>query len=263
VRKAKIVTESSIMNREITKRTTTGTLVSGALLLLLGMQAHGAEPLRWSVTPYLWASTTELDLSFGDRSVGGVVDFPDLVDTLDAAFMIHVEGGRGAWSTFADLTYIEASDRAERTLLAIDSENQQTILDLALAWHPDGIDGPLNVFAGLRYAAFDDRYDFRVLESGTLLGSSRSDTDYYDLLLGLRYRFDLSDRWSLGTRGDFSFGDSEGSALLRAHFAYTVGKRRQNRILFGYQYKQADFEDGGLETEFRYYGPTAGFNFRF
>ena len=91
----------------------------------------------------------------------------------------------------------------------------------------------------------------------------RSTKDYYDGLIGLRYRFDLSERWALLTHGDLSFGDSEGTFLLRADFAYTVGKRQLNRILFGYQYKEAEFKDGDLVTDFSYNGPLAGFNFRF
>ena len=82
-------------------------------------------------------------------------------------------------------------------------------------------------------------------------------------MLGLRYRFDLSDRWALHTRGDVSFGDSEGTLMLRANFAYTVGERGQNKILLGYQYKEAEFEDSGLKTAFEFSGFVAGFNFRF
>ena len=86
---------------------------------------------------------------------------------------------------------------------------------------------------------------------------------YYDALLGLRYRFNLSERWSLDTRGDASFGDSEGTLLARASLAYTVGAKRQNRILIGYQYKQMEFLENDVTTEIRLQGPVAGFNFRF
>ena len=95
------------------------------------------------------------------------------------------------------------------------------------------------------------------------LGEQRSTNDYYDALLGIRCRFELAERWELLTHGDLSFGDSEGTFLLRANFAYIVGKHRQNRILFGYQYKEAEFRDGDLVTDFSYQGPIAGFNFRF
>jgi hypothetical protein len=34
-------------------------------------------------------------------------------------------------------------------------------------------------------------------------------------------------------------------------------------VSFGYHYKEAEFKDGDLTTEFDYHGPLAGFNFRF
>ena len=46
-------------------------------------------------------------------------------------------------------------------------------------------------------------------------------------------------------------------------FAYTVGKRQRNRIMFGYRYKQTEFKDGNLITDYTYSGPLAGFNFLF
>jgi hypothetical protein len=46
-------------------------------------------------------------------------------------------------------------------------------------------------------------------------------------------------------------------------FAYIVGKRRPIRILYGYQYKEAEFRAGDLTTDFSFQGPMAGFNFRF
>lgn len=174
--------------------------------------------------------------------------------------MINVEGGRGHWSFFGDLTYLETSDTNERTLVVIDTNSKQTILDTGVAYWPNGVDSSLSMIGGLRYTGFDDRYTFTVDDMP--VSNQRNSSDYYDVLLGARYRFDLGERWSLLTRADFSFGDSEGTFLLRANFAYTVGKRQQNRILFGYQYKQAKFKDGDLTSDFSYQGPMAGFNFR-
>lgn len=224
---------------------------------------HGGDSLSWAVTPYLWAPNTTIDLSLGDNSIGGEVSFSDILDTLDAAFMGHVEAAKGNWSAFADLTYVDASDTTERTLIRIASQNKQTFLDLAVAWHPRGIHEAFSIFGGLRYTAADSRFDFVSVPNDTPLGSRRSDSDYYDALLGLRYRFDLSDRWSLQTHGDVSFGDTEGTLLARASFAYIVGERRENRILIGYQYKQLELKDSDVTTEIRMQGPTAGFSFRF
>ena len=223
--------------------------------------AESQEPIQWSVTPYIWASDTKVNLTLRDESLGGdKISFKDLLDTLDSAFMINVEGGRGHWSLFGDLTYLETSDTKERKLLVIDTNSKQTVLDTGVAYWPSGVGTPLSLIGGLRYTGFEDRYTFSI--GDTPVSQQRNSNDYYDALLGVRYRFDMSERWSLLTHADFSFGDSKGTFLLRANFAYTVGKRQQNRILLGYQYKQAEFRDGDLTTDFSYQGPMAGFNFR-
>lgn len=238
-------------------------ILLGATLIAYPCGARAESGIEWSITPYIWASTTRVDLSFRDTTVGGEISFGDLLDTIDSAFMINVEGGRGRWSVFADLTYLDTSDTDRRNLLSIDTRSKQTILDAAVSWWPEGVGTPLSVFGGVRYSGFDDRYDFRLIQDGTLLASRRSEKDYYDALLGLRYGFQLSDRWSLLSHGDLSFGDSEGTFLLRALFAYTVGKRGQNNLVAGYQYKRAEFRDGDLTIDFDFHGPVAGFNFRF
>jgi hypothetical protein len=80
--------------------------------------AQDSDKFGWSVTPYIWASDTSLDISVRDTGIGGGADikFSDLLDDLDTAIQIHVEGGKGNWSGFGDLTYIETSDTTQRPL---------------------------------------------------------------------------------------------------------------------------------------------------
>ena len=245
---------------------------STALACLLSLSvtpayAQQADEFGWSITPYLWATDTTVDLTFQDVNIGtGEISFSDLLDVLDAAFMIHVEGGGGNWSAFGDLTYLKISDSTERggpIVDSIDTDSKQLFFDGAVAWWPNGAGSNFSLFGGLRYSGFDDRYTFRLIADNLPDVERRSTKDYYDALVGLRYRFDFSDRWALLTRADTSFGDSEGTVLLQANLAWTVGKRQQNRILFGYQYKTAEFRDDDLRLDFDYQGPMAGFNFRF
>jgi hypothetical protein len=227
-------------------------------------RAQDSSSFNWSITPYLWATETAVDLTFRDADIGaGEISFSDLLDVLDAAFMIHVEGGGGNWSAFGDLTYLKTSDSSERTVFIVDSDSKQLFLDGAVAWWPGGGGSNFNLYGGLRHSGFDDRYTFRLAVDNTPVGERRSTKEYYDALIGLRYRFDLSERWALLTRADTSFGDSEGTVLLQANLAWAVGKRRQNRVMLGYQYKTAEFTDGDLTLDFDYRGPLAGFNFRF
>ncbi len=224
--------------------------------------AQSGGNAHWSVTPYIWASDTSLDFTLNGSPVGGAdLSFGDILDVLDAAFQIHVEGGKGNWSAFADFTFISTADSTELPIVRIDTDSEQVVLDAAAAYWPGGVGSPLNLFGGVRYTGFDDRYRFSV--AGTPVGESRSTQDYVDALLGIRYRFDLSNRWGLLTLADVSFGDSEGTWQVQGLFAYTVGKRQRNHIMFGYRYKQAEFKDGNLTTDFTYSGPLAGFNFRF
>lgn len=240
--------------------------IAFAVLMLLGStptaSAQTGDGFNWSITPYIWASDTSIDISLNDVNLGGDISFSDLLDVLDSAIMIHVEGGKGNWSAFGDFTYLEISDSTVRTLATIDVKNEQIFFDAGVAYWPDGFGSPFSLFGGLRYTGFDTRLRF-FGPGGTLLTERLSDNDYYDALLGIRYRFALSDRWDLLTHGDLSFGDSEGTFILRANFGYTVGQRRLNRILFGYQYKEAEYKDGDLVTDWTFNGPMAGFNFRF
>jgi len=226
--------------------------------------AQESDSFVWSITPYVWAPTTNIDLTVRDTNIGsGDISFNDLLDTLDTAFMVHVEGGKGNWSAFGDLTYMKTSDSTERTVFTIDIDSEQVYLDAAMVYWPGGVGSQLSLFGGLRYSGFDETYGFSLTNSGNVVGDVPSGEDYYDALLGIRYRFDFSERWHLLTHGDASFGDSEGTYLVRANFAYTVGKRQQNRILFGYQYKTAEYSEGDLIKDFTMHGPMVGFAFRF
>ena len=239
-----------------------GVLVA-PMIFAADAKAQQGDGLSWSITPYIWAPDTKVDLTFEDTSVGGTIRVKDVIDTIDTAFMVTAEAGKGNWSAFFDFMIIDASDVTERTLVSVRARNKQQFIDVALSWWPGGIDSPFSLIGGLRHTGFDNRYEVVSNPTGNTLLSTRSDPDYNDVLLGLRYRFDLSERWALLTRADGSFGDSDGTLMLRANFAYKVGKRQQNQVLFGYQYKEADFDDAGLETAFEFSGFQAGFNFRF
>ncbi|WOJ92821.1 hypothetical protein R0135_13645 [Congregibacter variabilis] len=250
----------NVQNRLATRFAT----LSFALCVSAGAAAQGNDDLQWSVTPYLWASTTELDLSFRDTSISPeAISFRDLVDTLDAAFMVQTEVGRGNWSAFGDLTYIKTSSSDRRDQLAIDINSTQVFLDAAVAYWPQGVGTSLNVFGGLRHSGFDNDFGFTAINTDRPTTVRSSDKAYYDVLLGVRYQKPVSERWQLRTYADYAFGDSDGVFVVRGSFAYAFGKSRQNHALVGYQYKEAEFTDGDLTNAFSYYGPVAGIEFSF
>ena len=224
--------------------------------------AQDGSDIQWSVTPSAWFPDTTVDLALQDTNVGsGKIRFSDVLDVVDIGFMLQVEGGRGSWSGFSDLTYVSTSDTTEREFLTVDADNEQILVDAAVAYWPKGVGSPLSLFGGIRYSGLDGQY--RISLDDTELGTQRSGENYTDVLLGVRYRFDFADRWSLLARADYSAGDSEGSFLLRANLAYAVGQRQQNRFIFGYQHRQAEYRDGDLTLDMRLSGFVAGYSFRF
>jgi len=250
----------------MTERTFRPTLPACILAIVLGWQlapaASAAEPLKWSITPYIWATDISGDLKVDGTPIGGVeIDFDDLLDTTDAGFQIFVEAGRGRWSGFADVTYLKTSDNADIDVLRLKSESESWVVDVAAAFWPAGEEGGLSLFAGMRYSSMDD--DYRFLLNGSQLTKIGKSRDFTDALVGARFHYPFAERWTFLSRVDGSFGDSEGTYQLEALIRYTVGKRQQNGILFGYRYKQAKFESGRLKEDFTYKGPLVGFNFRF
>ncbi len=237
------------------------------LTLFLGVPASAATGgTGWSITPYVWATETKVDLKADGTPIGGdTVSFKDLLDVTEESFQIIVEGGRsdGNWSAFVDLTYLETSDKSSAGAVQIKTDSEQWFVDAAMAYWPNGEASGLNLFGGIRYTSLDDRYKFSLPALGQPLGTLKNDRSFTDLLLGGRYRFDFNESWALHTRADYAFGDSDGIFQLEAAVRYAVGKGRQHGILIGYRYKESQLEDGGLEEDYKFNGPIVGFNFRF
>jgi len=221
--------------------------------------------INWSVTPYLWATETKYKLKADGTPIGeGKVTFDDLVDTSDASFQIVTEAGikGGKWSAFVDVTYLETSDTYNGSILRVDSESENWLADAAVAWWPGGEDAGFSLFAGGRYTDLDDRFHFQTQENKQSLAVLENQRDFLDVLIGLRQRFTLGERWSLLTHGDYSWGDSDGIYQLQAIFRYGMGSNQQYGLMFGYRYKEARFKHGNLDEKNEYYGPLLGFNFR-
>lgn len=236
------------------------------LLALVTREAIAGEGLDWSVTPYLWATETNYKLKFDGTPVdSGTVTFDDLIDTTDASFQLVTEAGFSdyRWSVFADVTYLDTSDTYRGPLLRIDSDSEQWLVDGGLAWWPWGEAGGFNLFAGARYTDLDDNYEFKLADNSLSLGVADNQRDFLDVMVGVRHRFDLAERWSLLTRADYSSGDSEGIWQVQAVFRYGMGEGNKYGLMLGYRYKKAKYENRGIEEDNEYYGPLLGFNFRF
>lgn len=227
--------------------------------------------LNWSVSPYIWATDTSYRLKADGSDLGtGNINFGDLVDTIDAAFQIVVETALAdsRWSAFLDFTYLKTSDDESINLpplgsLQLDTDSEQYFIDAAISFWPSGQESGMAVYGGLRYTDLDDKTVVNLASDGSRLGVLRLDRDFTDALLGVRYVLEMSPVWSLATKADYGFGDSEGIWQLQAVLRYAVGREKRHGIVAGYRYKEAEFDANRIKEDYEYKGPAVGFNFRF
>jgi hypothetical protein len=246
---------------------------SGTALLCLGglapaAQAAEGEGWDWVVAPYGWAAdiSTDLQLRNPPPPTSGAIStdtrFTDIVDKIDGAFQIHIEGQGDHWGMFTDFTFLGLADEHDRPRFHTESDLDTRLFELAAVWSPDehryhGLD----LFAGLRYIDVDLTAQLEPVNP--LFATHRIDTGetYNDFMLGARYTWALSDRWGLTLRGDGSFGDTDGTWNASAVANY---KMKRGAWYFGYRYLSVEVEnDTGHQIDITLNGPMIGYGFAF
>lgn len=236
-----------------------------AILACSSIDASAQERWHWIAAPYLWAVDVSTDLDVPPPVSGGIsrrTGFDDIVDKLDGAFQIHVEGQGDRFGVFADFTYLGLSDENTRRLFHSESDLDSRLFEAAAVWSPaeqrfTGVD----IFAGLRYIDLD--ISSTITPTGPLgLPPIRVDLDksFSDLMLGARYTWAFGDRWGLTLRGDGSWGDTEGTwnASVVANY-----KMKSGVWFFGYRYLDVDAQARGVEADLVLNGPAIGYGFKF
>jgi len=96
-----------------------GVVVVALIITATAGSVDAADRWQWSLTPYMRGSDISETLLLDGAEVGGEdTELSDLVDTLDTSLQLHFEGVGDRWGLFADVTYIELEDSAERTVIA-------------------------------------------------------------------------------------------------------------------------------------------------
>lgn len=86
---------------------------------------------------------------------------------------------------------------------------------------------------------------------------------YTDALIGARYRFKFSDKWSLKLRADASTGDTEYTWTVEGLFGYRIRNNKDKQLLFGYRHREVEIDEDGLEQEIEMSGPVFAARFDF
>ena len=193
-----------------------------AALLVLSPLVSVAAETEWLVAPYIWLSDITLDQSSG---VSGGISASDLLDKTDSAGMIRIEAARNRWGFTADYLWVAVSEGVTIPLpppfmgFGLNAALDTKIFELGGFFRPSGTDSGVNYLFGLR----NINVEKTLIAIPPLGGPTQrfdSDSDFTDVYGGARYLYRINDNWDLNLRGDYKFGDSEGTWNLLAIVGY-------------------------------------------
>jgi hypothetical protein len=237
--------------------------IATALCFSANASAAENDGWEWLIVPYGWAASigTDLTTTSPPSESSTDTDFRDVVDKLDGAFEIHIEGQGDRFGVFADFTYLGLADERKHPRFEIESDLDTRLFEIAGVWNPSdqrfrGVD----VFAGLRYIDVDFTSQLKPVNPIFRTVTVDGGETFNDFMVGARYTWAMSERWSLTVRGDGSFGDTEGTWNASAVAQYRTGN---GAWVFGYRHLDVELKARGSNTNITMSGPEVGYAFRF
>lgn len=211
---------------------------------------------------YLWAVNVD-----GDSTVRGVsnplqLDFGDIFDNLDGAFISHFEAVHNdKWGVIVDVNYLNIGNTFSAPVSAIDLTMKETIATFDGFYRITQDAHKIDLVAGLRYNELKLEYNFL----DRIFASSMTE-NWWDPVIGVRYRYPFNDQWRLQLRGDIG-GFGLGSDFTWQTVAMLDYQPWKNvSLTAGYRALHIDYENGDGRDKFVYdvtiHGPVIGFNIR-
>jgi hypothetical protein len=230
-----------------------------AVAMLFPVPAHAWE---LQVTPYAWLAGVDGDIGAVPGLSGDDISlsFGDVWDSLDYAGMLFASARNGSWVVFADATATKQS--VEENLggvpggLTVQTESQ-TIALAAGRTISQSNDHRIHAYFGARGWWVSN--DFEV--EGQVDASS--DANWFDPIVGIAARRDLTDRWALigmADIGGFGVGaDFEASLLGGVTYAFSD----RFGVSVAWRYLSVDYSRDDFVYNVDQSGPVVGATFRF
>lgn len=258
------------------KRAIVTSFVIFLLLCPLAQAEDSSEPKNWewNLTPlYLWGVNMNGDLTVANQTIPVVLDFDQIFDTLEAFISLHLEGlYKKKWGFLFDIMHTNIAGSTTLpspfiTALRVDFEETLVELGAIYRFYEKGA----HIFEALGGARFTNMDTEVTITSPIPILPSRleSKQEWWDPIVGLRYKWQISEKWELTLRGDigvgFGAGDTSDSTwnligLILFHPWKHVG------ILGGYRALDVDYETGSGIQQFKYdmlmHGPVIAVNFK-
>jgi len=241
------------------------------LLAALAVPGTAAADSDWEYTAtlYGWCPGVTTTVETPQGEIEAEVDFDEILETLDIAFLGALEARNGRWSLIGDLQYFDIGADFGTPTGALFSggevESKMALFSVYATYAVvDNSDTRVDVGGGLRY--YDATVETQLISQGTAPNLTlEDDGSWADLLLAARVKHQFNDRWSGIAYGDVGgFGIEDSSDLSWRAFA-GAGYRFNERwsVVGGYQHLSIDrdFERTNVTSEVS--GPFLGVQIAF
>jgi hypothetical protein len=262
-----------LMNAPGLRAHTLSLAIAAATAAMAGGSAS-AEEWQWSATPYVWATDLGVGLTVTDRElIDAEIAFDDLVEKLDSAAMVRIEGMRGEHGMAFDLFNVELVDTyalelpgAPTASLGLDLGVGLTILDATGVYDPRADGEGFSLVYGARVIEQRNNIDATLSHDGfTLASRSFNATDrFVDGLVGFRFARELPHNFSYSFAADVSTGDTELTWSAGPTLGYTFGDGDRYEVTAGYRRMDIDFETAEpVDADMSMSGLLLGFRINF
>jgi len=174
-------------------------LIGGAVVSLASISPSYA--LDNNLTIYAWGAGVTGTAALNGQTLPSApteVDFDDILDKLEMAFMGHYEGMGDLWGFGADLTYIGLGNTNDA---GVTGDIDAAIAEAFAIYRPNDV---FDLLAGVRYTGLD------ILVSGPGgVGEAENDRSLTDFYVGGRLFAPFSNTWTGALRADVGAGDSD------------------------------------------------------
>jgi hypothetical protein len=225
---------------------------------------------EWDLTPlYLWGVNMNGELTVASQTLPLVLDFDQIFNRLEAIFTLHFEGlYKKEWGFLFDISYINIGDSATIRNSTFDVDFEDTMVELG-AIYRFYEKGP-HIFEGLGGARFTNMdTEINITSAFPLLPSRlESKQEWWDPIVGVRYKWQISEKWKLTLRGDigigFGAGDTSDSTWNAIGLIFFKPWKHVG-FVGGYRALNQDYETGTGIQQFKYdmlmHGPVLAVNF--
>lgn len=224
------------------------------------------NPQGWhfAIDPYAWMTAVSGDVTSHGYTAHMYIPFSTILQDLQIAAMVHMEGGYGPLSLMLDPLYVRLKDNDINDGIVNDVTLKMTIIDAGMfyklyttqPWSRWNQVTSFDVLAGARYFGLDTDIDFIPIPSySTNMGAGAP-------IVGGRIWHNFTTKFHFWIRGDVGVGRIDGvnkTWSATTGLAYTVHKN----IDIGAAYKvlKLDVTDSGININSLFYGPMVGVSF--